>query len=207
MNTWLADIINALENLGGMAEYSDLYAEIRKLRNIPLPQSWTAIVRRTIEQHSSDSEAFNGKDIFYSVNGIGNGVWGLKDAMSRTPLANDIEELPLPKRALCETYRILRDTAIARAIKLLHKNCCQLCGESLQLPSGKTYSEAHHIKPLGGNHKGPDIAANILVLCPNHHVQCDYGAIELSISKLRIHPKHQIDLEYIEYHNKNIYAH
>lgn len=204
MGKWLEDIVEALENLGGVAEYADLYREIKKIRPAPLPITWDAIIRQVVESHSSDSANFNGRDIFYSVEGLGKGVWGLRKLLTSTPIASDIEEPSGPVRVKCETYRILRDTALARQLKMLHQNCCQLCGEGVPLAEGKVYSEAHHLKPLGRPHNGPDIAANIIVLCPNHPVQCDYGAVMLDTVGIRFHPKHKVGAEYLEYHNKSI---
>ncbi len=119
-----------------------------------------------------------------------------------TTTAVDIEP---PTRTETTIYRILRDTALARQIKKLHKDKCQLCGESIKISDQQYYSEAHHIKPLGGGHNGLDIKENILVLCPAHHVQCDYGAIQLSLSEIRTVPGHRISQEYIDYHNFNIF--
>ncbi|MBC8554203.1 MAG: HNH endonuclease [Candidatus Brocadiales bacterium] len=110
-----------------------------------------------------------------------------------------------PKRVETTVYRILRDTPLARQLKELHKNRCQICGETIKLSNSKNYSEAHHIKPLGGVHRGPDVKENIIVLCPSHHVQCDYGAIELDLKKVRSIPGHRISSEFIDYHNGQIY--
>lgn len=118
-----------------------------------------------------------------------------------TFLSSDIEP---PERIENSVYRILRDTPLARQLKELHNNKCQICSESVRISDSKSYSEAHHIKPLGGIHRGPDIKENIVVLCPSHHVQCDYGAIELSLDQLRSIPGHRISLEFIEYHNNRI---
>jgi predicted restriction endonuclease len=63
------------------------------------------------------------------------------------------------------------------------------------------YAEAHHIKPLGAPHNGPDVRANILCVCPNDHVLLDYGAIKLYGNHLK-----EVGQEYIDYHNENIYA-
>jgi|SRR5581483_7982162 len=122
-----------------------------------------------------------------------------------TPQAADLNEPPETIRTLCATYRILRDTQLARRIKLLHKNTCQICGCAILLPKGQTYAEAHHIKPLGKPHNGPDVAENIICVCPNHHVELDYGAIRLDQTKLRIQPGHRIGDEYIDYHNEFIF--
>ena len=116
-----------------------------------------------------------------------------------TPTAVDFEQ-PEPARIEIHTYRILRDTKLARTLKSLHQDACQICGQVISI-QGDTYSEAHHIRPLGSPHNGPDVAENILVLCPNHHVMCDYGSIQLDLENLRVHPQHSIGTQFIEYHN------
>ncbi len=208
MATWTNDITQALINLGGVARLADIYEEVMKIRIPPHPNSLDAIIRGTIEEHSSDSVKFSGKDLFFSVKGLGSGVWGLRSAEKATPKASDIAESlgnEAPIRVVQEMYRVLRDTRLARQIKLLHNNHCQVCGETIFLPSGDYYSEAHHIRPLGAPHNGPDVASNIVVLCPNHHVMLDYGVIELKTGSIRVHPNHNIGMEHIEYHNKHIF--
>lgn len=123
---------------------------------------------------------------------------------SPTPAAADLGEVEVPKRTKTEIYRILRDTLLARSLKEMHQNECQICGESLHLSDGTGYSEAHHIRPLGKPHHGPDIAENILVLCPNHHVLCDYGALRLDLDELHLHPHHSIGAQFVGYHNESI---
>lgn len=120
-----------------------------------------------------------------------------------SPQATDVAE-PAPR---CETttYRVLRDTLLAREVKRWHDHKCQVCGDSIALPNGEQYAEAHHIKPLGAPHDGPDTAANILCLCPNHHVEFDYGARPLRLADLRSAPQHQLSEEYEAYHNQKIW--
>jgi len=204
MSDWLNDIRETLERLGGSGSLSEIYKEVKKVREERgerLSEQWRSTVRAIIQRHSSDSVQFNGKeDIFYSVEGLGLGVWGLRAFVSLSP--SDFEP---PKKIQTHTYRILRDTHLARAIKALHKNTCQLCGTRIVLGEGKTYAEVHHIRPLGHPHNGPDIAENILVLCPNCHVRCDYGAIKINLSQVRTHPRHQIGQEFVKYHNEKIF--
>jgi hypothetical protein len=204
MPTWMQDVVQALTNLGGVAPLRDIYEEVQNIRAEPLSTNWTAVIRALIEDNSSDSARYKGKnDIFFSAKGVGGGVWGLRSSVQGTPSAQDIAE-PEPQRAKTSTYRILRDTLLARTLKALYRNECQICGFAVQIPNSETYSEAHHIKPLGKPHNGPDIAENIIVLCPNHHVMCDYGAIHLDLGALRVHPNHSIGNQYIDYHNNNI---
>lgn len=122
-----------------------------------------------------------------------------------TPLAQDLSEPPDTIRSLSTTYRILRDTALARRIKALHSYKCQICDETIRLSNGQYYAEAHHIKPLGPPHSGPDIEENIICVCPNHHVQLDYRSIQLDLSELKTQKGHTIGQEYIDYHNTKIY--
>ncbi|HYC57324.1 MAG TPA: hypothetical protein VEL28_20500, partial [Candidatus Binatia bacterium] len=55
------------------------------------------------------------------------------------PIASDILQ---PPRIETTTFRILRDTALARRIKLLHNFQCQVCGATIILRDGTRYAEA-----------------------------------------------------------------
>jgi len=93
MLSWRDSIIDALTRIGGEAPYQEIYAEIAARRK-SLPPSWQAIVRRTIQQSSSDSSAFrpsNG-DLFRTVSGLGQGRWGLRDARADSGLEGFVAE-------------------------------------------------------------------------------------------------------------------
>lgn len=109
-----------------------------------------------------------------------------------TPVAEDASEPP--ERTKYETYRILRDTQIARKVKEENRHKCQLCGKSIELADGRAYAEAHHVKPLSQG--GPDSRDNIICVCPNHHVKLDYYAIRLDKNDFPT-----IKSKFIEYHN------
>lgn len=199
MATWLADIVSAFQELGGIATLNQIYEEVGKTRRVDHTQT----IRRIVYDHSSDSDGYKGgDDLFYSVEGTGKGLWGLRGFRMVAPVARDIEP---PERVKTETYRILRDTALARTLKKLHKDRCQICGTVINFPNGGSYSEAHHIRPLGPPHSGPDSASNILVLCPNHHVLCDYAAVQLNLKEIEHHPNHRVSTENLAYHNSNIH--
>ena len=86
------------------------------------------------------------------------------------------EEYP-PEKVTATITRAIRDTALSNKVKEERNYQCQICGTRLSI-RGRGYAETHHVKPLG--HDGPDIKANMLVLCPNHHVLFDYGEIAIS---------------------------
>jgi hypothetical protein len=127
----------------------------------------------------------------------------LKVPPPATQKANDLAEPP--GRVPTTTYRILRDTDLAREIKQKHGHKCQICGHTILLPSGAYYAEAHHIQPLGGDHRGLDVMGNVLCVCPNHHAELDYGVRAISLADLRCIEDHKIDPQYVDYHNKKIF--
>ena len=85
--TWATDLVQALENLGGQAQLSDIYCEIKQIRP-NLTSAWKSSVRERIQRHSSDSLSYNpdNPDLFYSVEGLGSGIWGLRSSLNKTPL-------------------------------------------------------------------------------------------------------------------------
>lgn len=122
-----------------------------------------------------------------------------------------------PGRTPVTTQRIIRDTAKSKELKKLYQNACQVCGTQLQVSAHTYYSEVHHLRPLGGDHNGLDIHANMLVLCPNHHALFDYAVplihldhdatiIEFPGEKHRLKMKHPIDQQNILYHNEMVHA-
>lgn len=111
---------------------------------------------------------------------------------------------PATQRILSTVYRILRDTVLAKQLKHDYEFCCQICGHTIDLPDGTRYAEAHHIQSLGRPHCGPDCLENVIVLCPNHHSMCDYGAIKLVLDELHVIDGHNIDPKFIAYHNDQI---
>lgn len=121
------------------------------------------------------------------------------DTTAPALVASDIATPPARVEAMVS--RIVRDTVLTRQLKALHDHRCQVCGTRLSLAASQGYSEAHHMKPLGRPHNGPDTAENIIVLCPNCHALCDNAALPLSTSALRTAPAHKLGDEFLEYHN------
>nr|AIE95562.1 hypothetical protein [uncultured marine group II/III euryarchaeote AD1000_68_A10] len=76
---WSFITAEAMDNLNGEARFSQLYEEIERLAMRDFTDRWKMTVQGTIERHSSDSENFENYDVFYSVQGIGQGFWGLRE--------------------------------------------------------------------------------------------------------------------------------
>lgn len=117
-----------------------------------------------------------------------------------------------PERVEYTTTRIIRDTAEARRLKKLYDYRCQVCGERIVLGTDFFYAEVHHIRPLGGWHKGLDIHENMLVLCPTHHAVFDLGLPVFSSDSLvningtphQLTLKHRLASDNLDYHNAEI---
>ena len=95
-----------------------------------------------------------------------------------------------------------RDTALVLSLKKIYEYRCQFCNTRLELP--RFYAEAHHVKPIGSPHSGPDNLGNLLIVCPNHHVLLDYGGIAIEPEKLRL--EHDLSPTFVEYHNTFIFG-
>lgn len=113
--------------------------------------------------------------------------------------------------------RIVRDTAVSRAVKRMYEYTCQVCDICLPTPIAP-YAEAAHIRPLGWPHNGPDDLGNVLCLCPNDHVLFDYGAITVipetlvatgdrSVEgrRLTVRRNHLIDPAHLDYHREAVF--
>ena len=90
MASYKADIIQALENLGGSAHLNQIHKEVARLRKGNLNKSWTYSIQENLQRHSSDSVYGRGKygsgdDIFYMVEGKGKGIWGLRKKFAVAP--------------------------------------------------------------------------------------------------------------------------
>jgi len=113
---------------------------------------------------------------------------------------------------------VRRDSKIVNELKFLTEHKCQICQKQFQTNSGY-YIEGHHIKPLGNPHNGPDIKENIIILCPNHHIEMDYGILKIDPSNpdrvkhidntnpfhnVTISQRHSLNIEILRYSYENL---
>ena len=131
------------------------------------------------------------------------------DALTRLAGAQGAEEPTcsdqrVPDRVPTTIQRIIRDTALSKRIKQLHESSCQLCSTVIELPGGGRYAEAHHLRPLGSPHDGPDSGQNLICVCPTCHAKLDFGVITLRRSDLRSAIGHSLAQEFLDYHNHQI---
>lgn len=74
---------------------------------------------------------------------------------------------------------VRRDTQLIKALKELCGYRCQFpgCGTRIQKRDGGFYIEVAHVQPVSRG--GQSVIGNLLVLCPNHHKEFDYGNLKI----------------------------
>jgi len=78
---WVDDVRSALVTLGGKASLHSIYKEVERIRKgagRSIPKTLDAVIRRTLEDHSSDSANFRGADLFALSEGHGKGIWQIR---------------------------------------------------------------------------------------------------------------------------------
>lgn len=98
---------------------------------------------------------------------------------SKTEILKELENLqetdPIEITVNHKTYK--RDNKTVAQIKILRDFKCQICSTTILKKDGSKYIEAAHIKAK--HRKGRETLDNILLLCPNHHKEFDYGKLEI----------------------------
>lgn len=101
-------------------------------------------------------------------------------------------------RTIREQSIINRDRKTVKKLKSHYNNICQLCGNQIILQDGRQYSEVHHLHPLGED--GYDVAQNMMVVCPNCHVELDFGKV-ISSDIITFKEPHFIEDRFLDYQN------
>ena len=80
--TYLSEIIESLKELGGIASLNEINNQIENrdlLPYIKTNQAWKRNVSSVIQKHCSETKSYKegNENLFYSVEGLGKGIWGL----------------------------------------------------------------------------------------------------------------------------------
>ncbi len=177
--TWLEDLIEVYNELGGKARYEEVY-ELTRTKRLAKGASWTpasrATIRRTVEDHAASSANFRGKAVFYSVNGHGLGTWGLLPAYLQGDKPAQADSRPAYREGLEGIVREeqylsrSRDPRLAESRKLLDDYTCQACGFRLEVSSQAFVIDVHHKHPLGNlSNVTVSTVDDLVCLCPTCH--------------------------------------
>jgi len=83
--SWKDEIVTTLKELGGRATLTEIYDYIEKHTNKILSENWKAMIRYTLQLHSSDTQTFKrgkGEDLFCRLD---KGYWGIKNNQNAAP--------------------------------------------------------------------------------------------------------------------------
>ena len=102
------------------------------------------------------------------------------DPLEKIREANRKLTAETPQRVETIVSRTVRnDTELVRALKELCEFRCQFptCGKRIPKKGGGFYVEVHHVKPVAEG--GPSVLGNLIVVCPNHHKEFEFGNLEI----------------------------
>jgi predicted restriction endonuclease len=100
--------------------------------------------------------------------------------LERINQLNDVLANVSRERVRSVVERTVRhDTQLVKALKELCEFRCQFPGCEVRIPKrdGGFYIEVAHIQAVSEG--GSSTVGNLLVLCPNHHKEFDYGDLEI----------------------------
>jgi 5-methylcytosine-specific restriction endonuclease McrA len=98
-----------------------------------------------------------------------------KTEQNKSKIIDDLRSLKEsePEVVIINQKTFKRDNKTIAQLKMLRNFECQLCGAKILKKNNDYYIEAAHIKSK--SLKGRETPDNILILCPNHHKEFDYG--------------------------------
>jgi hypothetical protein len=117
--TWAEDLVQYFRDLGGEAHYSDLYKHIEANPRRALGKEWQAVVRRTIEEHSSDTTVWPKRrlpDLFYSVDG--ETFFGVKEQIYSSLRCTDPDPPYNIEYPICSAGKIREDVFVLASYAL-----------------------------------------------------------------------------------------
>ncbi len=88
------------------------------------------------------------------------------------------------KEVISNIKALSRDNKTIALLKIIRNFKCQICGTTIKKKDGSYYIEAAHIKAK--KEKGKETPQNIILLCPNHHKEFDFGKRKIISHKLNV---------------------
>ena len=201
--TLLEEIILAMNKLGGHCYYADLYEAVQeinpeRIKNYKNKENWQKDIQSLIQRPSPDSKAFKGKKIFYAVEGIRQGNWGLikpDEQLLNVDFSAEDESFKegkkfLKQHLIRERNPYLKMHAIKK-FKETHQNqvFCEICGFNFYDrygELGRDYIELHHLKPVSQLQENETTQlTDTILLCSNCHSMVHRKRPWLSLTQLK----------------------
>lgn len=200
MAAWSDDVLEAMENIAGPASYDQIYRQVKEVRlgsGRSWPENAEAIVRREIQQASSDAVSWKGqKDNYFSVAGLGQGIWSIRDIAKigvASKHSHNFEGFYVSglEGVVFETAYLNR-TRNRQLVEACRKRDDEICRTCSTKPTGRDHAtviEVHHLIPLrSADGRGQLTRLEDLVcLCPTCHRIAHTGKERpLSLDEIRV---------------------
>lgn len=138
-------------------------------------QEWLKRLKKAQIEDVKDNE-FNKSNFKKILSSYSESKGNLDEVLNR--LSKDMENIT-PERQQRFLNRLIRsDHKIVRALKKKYPHCqFPGCQAIIKKKNGENYVEVAHIIPVAK--QGQSTLANLIVLCPNHHKEFDFGKLEI----------------------------
>src|SRR6266536_793313 len=102
-----------------------------------------------------------------------------KRTKTKEEIRNDLKNLKPtdPEEVVVHHKSYKRDNKTIAQLKILRDFKCQICNTFILKKNGSKYVEAAHIEAK--HKKGRETPDNIILVCPNHHKEFDYGDLKI----------------------------
>lgn len=179
--TWKDELIRGLKHFGGEAHRKELFEYIEKTTNKNITKEFVKTLQKELERLSKDSTNFGGTDIFYSVEGIGSGVWGLNNYVPDRDMDITQDDISYPegkekfKQHIVKerNQKLIREAKKRFKEKYGHLYCevCQIDFGEVYGDIGKDFIEVHHNKQQVSemSENNTTKIEDLIMLCPNCH--------------------------------------
>lgn len=98
-------------------------------------------------------------------------------------VAEDAPEEVVRSRIQVSMTRVVRDRAFSEVVMAAYERRCAVTRLRLVTPGTRCGLEAAHIRPVGGEHHGPDSVRNGIALSPTYHWLLDEGMLRLEMGR------------------------
>ncbi len=184
--TWVEEIVAAFEALDGAARYKDLYEFIERTTNRSLTPEWKASVRRTIEDHSSDSANHRAADLFQHLD---TGFWCLRGRTHEPEIIHQRRNQE-PKQIVDEALRKQESTKQGTKRVFVHEHWRAWPGEGETKPPSVTLDTSMFVVVAAwvtDTHLALKFANGLLLQAPLEWFPAIKKASPIQRSKLEVH--------------------
>ena len=162
--TYLNEILEALRALGGKGHLDDICARMEARNRLPSIHSnpnWKQAVSNVIQTHCAETQSYKtgARNLFYSVEGLGRGVWGLRDG--EMPPKREPDAFP-PKLSEADWRALIRNPEVfQRDSLIIMRRMLDFGGEATCIQLSEKYGESWNYYNRGSSALAQRVARKV----------------------------------------------